>query len=187
MEEIDEDTRFAHAYEYTLLRERPGGPTLTYFYPGARTDGGQDGILVRFAMSGAPPWIGVFALGTTPGGASGVYTHPDAYRICVVSYGNGYIVRVDDPTQWTEMESGPIFGALAIPDHGLLVVATYSELIAYGTDGPVWQTERLALDQLRITSAQGNCIYACANRIDGDDIAVTVDATTGKADFRHPW
>ena len=120
-------------------------------------------------------------------GMSAVYTHPDARCVCVVSRGDGYIVRVDEPTQWAAIQAHPIFGAVAVPECHLLVFATYSELIAYGADGPMWQTGRLALDELRITGIEGTRIYACANRIDGPDVAVTIDGITGVADILHPW
>ncbi len=187
MEGINEDARFPHTYDYMLLRERPGSPVLTYFYPGARTDGGRDGVLIRFNMPGSRPWIGVFASGTIPSGTSGVYTHPDARCVCVVSRGDGYIVHVDEPTQWTDVQAHPIFDVVSVPAHGILVFVTYTDLIAYDANGPVWQTERLSLDELHITGAQGDYIYARANRIDGDDITVTVNAKTGKADILHPW
>ena len=187
MDDIIEDARFAHAYSYTLLHERPGGPVLTYYYPGARTDGGRDGLLIRFLPAGMRSWIGVFAWDTIPGGASRVYTHPDARCTCVVARGVGYIVRVDEPTEWTTVEAHPIFDALALPDHGLIVFATFVELIAYGAAGPVWQTKRLALDELYLTGADGTNIYARANRFDGHDVDVTVDVRTGKANILHPW
>jgi hypothetical protein len=185
MEGIDEDARFAHMYTYTLMRERPGSPALTYFYPGARTDGGRDGVLIRFVPAGRRPWIGVFAWGR--GGTTGVYTHPDAECVCVVAQGVGYIVRVDEPTQWMEIAAQPIVGVAAVLDHGLLVFGTYTHLLAYGADGPVWQTGRLALDELRITGVEGAQIYVRANRYADDDVDVTVDAKTGAADILHPW
>ena len=187
MEGINEDVCFPHAYDYTLLRERPGSPVLTYFYPGARTDDGHDGVLTRFNIPGSHPWIGVFAFGTIPGGISGVYTHPDTCCVCVVSRGDGYIVHVDRPTQWMDIQAHPIFDVVAVPDHGILVFATYIDLIAYDASGPVCQTGRLALDELHITGAQGDYIYARANRIEGDDIGITVDVKTDKADTLHPW
>lgn len=187
MEGINEDATFTRAYDYAILHERPETPALTYFYPGARTDGGRDGILVRFVAPRIAPWIGVFAFGTTPGGTSGVYAHPDANTVCVVSGGDGYIVRADDPTQWAEIFENPIFDVVSIPNQGILVFATYSELVAYGADGLVWQTERLALDELHITGVHDGYIYARTNRIDSDDVPVKIDAKTGKADVLHPW
>lgn len=187
MEGIVEDASFAHLYDYELLRERPGGPALTYFYPGGRTDGGRDGVLTRFHRSAAPSWVGVFASGTIPGGTSGIYTHPDARCVCVVSRGDGYIVRVDEPTQWTAIAAHPIFDATAVPDCHVLVFATYTDIVAYGVDGLVWQTGRLALDELHITRVEGANVYVRANRIDGPDVTITIAATTGTADILHLW
>lgn len=184
---IKENATFVHTYAYTLLDERPGVPGLTYFYPGARTDSGRDGILVRFRHPNARPWIGIFAPLDWLHYHNGVYAHPDPGCFCVVSGGAGYIVCVEEPTHHVEVDASPITDVHVVASHGLLVFATFVTLAAYGAHGKVWETGRLALDAVHITSVDASSIHGRANRIDSTDVGFNVDLRTGVADVLHPW
>lgn len=192
VEQVEQDVTFAHAYVFRVLQERPGTAVPTYYFPGARTDGGRDGLLVRIAPDGAAAWVGVFAFGEAWRGKTGVYTHPDARSICVVCRGDGYVVRVDQPTRQHEVLAHPVFDVRAIPALGLLVFVDYTELVAYGAAGLVWRSGRLGLDRVRIMDIVADRIHARTNGWDGDiiDVDVVVDARTGRHDHddaSHLW
>jgi len=177
MDCIVEDTSFPYLYDYTPLRERPGMPVPTYYYPGAHTEGGRDGVLVRFAPPGRTPWIGIFAFGDPPAGKSGIYTHPDEHCLCIVARGHGYLIRDADPTRCEEVAVEPILDVRPIPARGLLISADFIRLVAYDRSGIAWHTGRLVLDDLHITSITSDYIlgtgYAGYDEETGYDLSVT--------------
>jgi hypothetical protein len=76
---------------------------------------------------------------------------PDPGHLCVVSRGRGYVVPVDEPACYEELEFHPILDVRAVARHGILVFANFTELMAYDTAGFRWRTARLAWDSLKIT------------------------------------
>jgi hypothetical protein len=69
-------------------------------------------------------------------------------EVCVIASGAGYIVRADDPRQWQPVRCIPIRNAIAIPEQDLIVFADFTRLVAYGPDGPKWESARLSSDGL---------------------------------------
>jgi hypothetical protein len=83
-------------------------------------------------------------------GISRVLSMPDSERLCVVARGAGYVVTASKPDVWEAVRAIPITDVRAIPAAGLVVFADYTEMLAYGEDGPKWRTKRLAWDGLKI-------------------------------------
>jgi len=146
------ETTFPHAYECERLIETPNTASPHYYFPGASTKGGQDGILVGVRPERGQAWLGTFAFGqVTPKGVTGVYTTPDPRRVCVVSRGEGYLVNATAPTEWEAIRATPIIDVRSILARLLIVFADYTTLFAYGQTGIVWKTKRLTWDSMEIT------------------------------------
>jgi len=146
------DRTFAHSYECEWLSETPTATLPHYYYPGASTEGGRDGILVKVHPERGQAWLGTFAFGQfTPKGVSGIFTLPDPERLCVVSCGEGYIVTATMPTVWEAVQATPIIDVRPIHAQGIIVFADYTTLVAYGKTGIKWKTKRLTWDSLKIT------------------------------------
>lgn len=173
---------FEHDYEIELPAELPGSSDSMQhcFYPGAAEQGGESiGLLLKILPCNGNPWMASFAKG--PGGFSGVLSHPDSRRVCVVCFGTGYVLRVDDPAEWYGIECYPIRDVQSIPNHGLLVFASFTDLCAYGCCGKSWQTDRLVTDDLVITDASSDTITGCGSHYERDTEArFAVDITTGR-------
>jgi len=109
------------------------------------------------------PWIGMFAFGyASPEALSAILSCPDPRSVCVVSSGDGYIVRTDQPEVWEKVASHPITTARLIPKKNLIVFGDLTKLTAYGPTGYVWQTSRLSWDGLRIIDVNENQIRGTA-------------------------
>src|SRR5215510_13278272 len=112
MTEIDlgTDATFPQCYECERLSEIPGRTTLAhYYYPGATTKGGRDGLLVEVRPERGQPWIGTFAFGDiTANGVSGIFAMPEPHRLCVVSSGAGYLISANEPTAWETIQAIPV-------------------------------------------------------------------------------
>ena len=98
------DLDFQCKYSIEALEEL--GAEERYYYPGATTKGGKDGLIVEVISLEGKRWIGVFAFGEiSPKGISGIYSMPDPDKFCVVSRGAGYIVSSSDPEDWQEVKN----------------------------------------------------------------------------------
>jgi hypothetical protein len=90
--------------------------------------------------------------------------------VCVLARGDGYVVRSDDPLRWARIEVYPILEAFPVPSKGLLIFASHIELKAYGPQGPVWTTKRLAWSDMRI-------LHFDADRLEGETWDIRSDET----------
>jgi hypothetical protein len=61
----------------------------------------------------------------------------------------------------------------------MVVFADFTHLAAYGADGLIWRSPRLALDELAITRAEGDALHATGFFGDRNDIQISVDLQTG--------
>lgn len=178
-----QDTSFTHHYSFEHVEESSGRSGATYYYPGARTDGGRDGVLVRCQSPGHASWTGCFAFGD--GGVRGLFTHPDERCLCVVSDGAGYIVRVDDPTSWTFIEGDSVMHVLPVPTRNLLVVADNGSVVAYGRTGVAWRTQ-LPADGLEFAALTDDQIsFWAENPLCTETFLLTLDLQTGDCDTSH--
>jgi hypothetical protein len=143
---------FPHSYQVEVLDELPGGLTSErYYYPGASTDGGADGVLIRVVPQGRHPWLGTFAFGrVSRTSVTGVYTCPDVNNLCVIAAGAGYIVDTRDPNVWEEVPREPIMDVRPILERSILVFSDITQLTAYGPDGISWTTRRVSWDGITI-------------------------------------
>ena len=146
------DATFAHTYACERLEETANTVLPHYYFPGASTQGGRDGLLVQVRPERGQPWLGTFASGrVTPKGISGIFTTPDPQRLCIVSKGEGYLVNATAPTKWERIRATPIIDVCSIRAKEIIVFANLTELVAYSSAGMKWRTKRLTWDGLRIT------------------------------------
>ena len=131
---------------------------------------------------GAEPWIGRFNRYTNDAdGVSGFFTSPDPQSLCAVSGGQGYLVDVYTPSEWEPVEAWPITAVADITPLKLIVFADFTNLTAYGPDGFVWRTRRIASDGLKLLRWSEDGITGLAwSAPDDADIAFTVDPLTGE-------
>ncbi len=124
-------------------------------------------------------WVGVFAGGGLLG-MSGLYTTPDPTSVCVVADGEGWLVKADDPPSYEHVACIPVLHVTPVPGSRLLVFGSHTELIAYGSSGVVWQTERLAHSEFDITEVTSSEIVGVTPRVPGGEpTSFAVDLRTG--------
>ena len=97
-------------------------------FPGASPHHGRDGVLLEFVPETRDRWIGCFAFGSPANAISCVIGSPNPDQAYVISSGAGYIVRVDEPTNWEMMRAKPVWHALAIPSADLVVFGDFTKL-----------------------------------------------------------
>jgi hypothetical protein len=181
---INMDSTFASSYSCRQLHEIPTTALPHYYFPGASEQGGHDGILVEVRPEQGLAWLGTFAYGyVAPRRHSGIYSTPDPDQICVVSRGKGYLVNAAAPKIWECVRAAPITDVRPVVARSIIVFATLTELVAYGSAGIVWTTERLSFDDLKIVEVTDSFIKGEFWDIRKNGMSVfTVDLTTGRHD-----
>lgn len=71
------------------------------------------------------------------------------------------MVRADEPTDTYEIDAFPITGTFVVPQREIILFSDFTNVSAYGRDGKVWRSRRLALDDLRIDDVTENSIQLC--------------------------
>jgi hypothetical protein len=124
-----------------------------YYFPGGTSIGGKDGLLLKVHPFHGNNWVGIFAFGYPPPTAkTGIYTYPDPDKLCVVSRGKGYIVQVDNPVVWEEIQPFPIIDVHPVPGLDMIIFAGFTRLTAYRREGRAWKTKELSWDGIKITA-----------------------------------
>jgi hypothetical protein len=145
------DLTFPHSYRVIPTELSRNGENPPIYFPGLTRAGGRDGLLLRFSASNGKQWDGCFAFGDY--GLCGVFAMPDPARVCVVSNGAGYSVHVDEPEKTSELRVLPIRDVRIVSDARILLLADFTSLFAFSSDGELW-THRVCPDDLKISSIE---------------------------------
>jgi hypothetical protein len=173
------DLSFQTNYDVEIVEELGSGNR--YYYPGATTQKGKDGLIIKVIPSENESWIGVFAFGEISiKGVSGIYTTPNPEKLCVVSRGMGYIVSTNNPIDWEEVVPIPIMEVYSVAAQNLLIFADYTKIYAYNASGLKWKTERLAFNSFKIIEVTDTSLKGryWNERNDRDEI-FEIDLLTG--------
>jgi len=156
---------FPHSYKVDEIPELPGTGKFScpvYNFPRLKQAGRgeQDGVWLMVKPANRNPWIGVFAIGGWGHSTffTGALATPNPDRLCVVAHGNVYFVDVNDPDRWEALDLPSVSAPLQIKERNLIVFPFFSNLTAYGTNGPVWRSSLLCADDLRVEAITRNTI-----------------------------
>jgi hypothetical protein len=124
---LEPDLTFRHSHEFEEIREFPGTgkfsvPVLYFPPPTIRPE--HNGLWLK-VTAGGKAWIGVFAFGILSG-FSRVVSTPDPNRICVISDGGAYVVKMDQPDVWEQIPLLPVVNVRPIPEHQLLLLSDFA-------------------------------------------------------------
>lgn len=177
---------FPVTYEVEQLDriDRSGG-RRAYGYPDAvSVDPQQDvaaGPILAVIPHAGNPWVGVFyGGGYGPAATAKLIAWPDERSFCVVYAGSGVVVRADDPHATYEIDTYFVRGTFVVPERGMVVFADHTNLTAYGGDGLLWRSRRLALDDVRVEGIEGDALIVYGFFGSHSD-RFKVDLATGQA------
>ena len=147
------DLRFARGFTVKRLEELPNAATPRYFFPPIGS-GGRDGELVLVQPIGAAAWIGQFGFGATD--YSAIIAAREPGRLIVVARGEGYNVKVAEPSDWQHIAVTPIRGVHVLEVPPRVIFWDYTNLTAYGPSGLMWRSPRLCWDDLEVKSVSAS-------------------------------
>jgi hypothetical protein len=129
------------AVQEQVLKETslPGKPRTVVYYPGARRDGGSDGVWLRITPEDGPTWTGVFASDNLPGRLNLVASWPEEHTVFVAAGGSPYLVDSRDPDVWSRIERPGLRRFEPVEGRALLLDADV--LAAYDAEGLAWESD----------------------------------------------
>jgi hypothetical protein len=178
-------SEFPHNWSAEILSAPPLiTPARHYTYP--HQVPGEEDALARGALhllvhTPAADFLATCALGfkaaTVP---TGIYSCPHPDSLCAVAGGYAYIIHTSNPEQSTFLPLRPVVAVHPVPENNLLLFVGFHSLLAYGTDGILWQSARLTWEGLRITSIANGKVHGFGWHMPDDkELSFTVDLTTG--------
>lgn len=148
-------------------------------------------------MAVSPPdtqrWVGKFAsggLGVGVAGATGAFGCPASTDLCVLADGLAYVLSVEDPAGGAFAARLGVRQIVRVEGHPLLLLVTFTDIVAIGTAGVAWQTPRIALDDLWVESADAHSIVCSVKTFDLPP-TIVLDPASGEqtegASFSSVW
>ncbi len=138
----------------------------------------REGFVIRFFPRTSKSWVGNFQGGL--GSFDGLFLHPDARTVIIVSRGQAYHV---DPNSRTLLRhfGGCITTVIQNAELGLLILADWTHLWAVDSTGQRWVSERVSMDGIRNLRIESSSVTGEAFDPSGDKwYPFSVSLETGK-------
>ncbi len=144
-----------------------GGPV--WFYPGATTRGGRDGLLLSVLDTDGTTRLCMIASAANDGTQfSGPIEMPDNLHF----YANGLLMSYDEPDVCEEAGVWPVLDARWTPSQSRIVFHDHQRAVAYGPQGFAWKSGPLVLDELEIVEISDEVVRFTGYTFTDRDIAV---------------
>ena len=178
-----EQPEFPHAWTVKRLTARPLIlPRRHVVYPAVVDEVEIGALEILVSPQGGEVFLATCALGfaatTVP---TGVWSCPHPGWLCAIAGGYAYMLNTCDPSQWEQVEYRPVVEVLSLPEHGLLLFASFHTLLAYGVDGKAWKTSRLTSEGLRLEGVRDGRLHGWGWDMKTDrEFRFSVDLQTGE-------
>lgn len=143
---------------------------------GART------LVVAVEPWGEPSWIAAFAA-PDPGrrALTALLGTSNLTGLCVIERGTAFVGDVRDPVGFAVVPTpGPVVEAEELIDESVLLLVTPWAITAVGASGPLWTTQHIAVDGLRVDEASNGWILGVADPDDDEPHDFAVELATGQ-------
>jgi len=177
---------FPHTWSAQVLASPPLiAPARQFVYP-LYVPGEEDAMArgalllhVKPAVGGA--FLATCALGfRDPSLPSGVYTCPRTGDMLAVAGGYAYLVDTLQPERCLHLPLRPVTQVLAAPDEGLLLLAGFHHVAAVGSEGLLWQSERLSWEGVQLGEVSQGKLHGTGWNMKTDrDVPFVLDLSTG--------
>lgn len=128
--------------------------------------------------NGSGDWVGMFPSGGG-GGVTEIRACPSPFNLAVLSTGEAHLVDVGSPGSGASVVQHSVTQVVAV-GADLMLLTSYSDIVAIGVDGVAWKSPRLALDDLVVTNATADYIACSGITFAGDNSYIEVDTRTGE-------
>ena len=176
---------FPHNWTAEILKSPPLiAPARQFTYP--QQIAGEEDALARGALqllvrpADGGQFLATCALGfTDPTMPTGIHTCPNPDQLCAIAGGYAYIIDTLHPEHSTHIPLKPVVSIHPTVD--LLLFTGFHTILAWGSAGEAWHTQRLSWEGIRITGIEGDTLHGLGwNLITDQETPFTVDLRTGR-------
>ena len=153
---------FPHRWRAEVLAARPLIlPPRHFVYPRAadEVERGALEVLIWPDASDAQPFLATCALGfRDPAAPSGLWSAPNPETVCAVAGGYAYLIDTTAPEQFAMIPYRPVLDILPAIADGLLLFVGHHSILAWGSEGQVWESDKLSDEGVTITGTDGGVL-----------------------------
>lgn len=183
------DVAFPADYEARMLEEQPsGGASYAFGREGQSAAGAE--VLIEVVPRAGEPWVGAVRRPppTVKGALTAAHPTPHASRVCVLAGGDAYLIDVHRPEEFDVLDTGgPVVAVYPILPESLLLLASPWVVTAVDGNGRAWQTDRLAINGLRLDELDDGRVAGVADPKDDDPREFVIDLRTGHHEGGVPF
>jgi hypothetical protein len=169
-----------------LIKPPMIAPARQFIYPQQIV--GEEDALARGALqllvhpAAGGTFLATCALGyTDPTMPTAVFTCPNPDEMCAVAGGYAYVVNTRHPERCTHIQLKPVVEVRVLTAQGLLLFVGFHSIMAWGADGPAWESARLSWEGVTITEVQDNLLHGTGwNLVTDREVAFSLDLLTGQ-------
>jgi hypothetical protein len=180
---------FAPTYQVTVDPEFPPdgvwGEQVRHFHPDQRCDGTEPfrskwgpPLVLRVEPQASDAWVGFVESGGLHRSQL-LVSGPGSQQLVAVNGGCAYLIDVLQPMRYEVAPASPILRAEGVTEPALLLLVTFTDLVAIDPVGLLWRTDRLVLDDLMLVGATRESIVVRGSTLEGGVAQVTLDPRTG--------
>jgi hypothetical protein len=178
------DGSFPHHWQAEILPARPLIlPTRHFVYPreAEEVERGALEVLIRPGLEDAQEFLATCALGfRDPAVPTGLWSTPRPEELCAISGGYAYIIDTTGPERFTMIAYRPVLEVRAAPATGLLLFIGHHSILAWGSDGQAWQSEKLSSEGLTLAEIDGDILRGLGWEMMTDkEVPFALDLKTG--------
>ena len=178
------DYSFPHPWRAEILRARPLIlPPRHFVYP-KEAEEVERGALEVMILPGPPdvqPFLATCALGfKDPVVPTGIWSTPNPEEICAVAGGYAYLIDTTRPERFTMLAYRPVLEIRPVVDFGLLLFVGHYAILAWGSEGEAWQSEKLSDEGISVTGTGAGTLSGLGWDLMTDtETPFTLDLQTG--------
>jgi hypothetical protein len=178
------DLSFPHRWQAEILPARPAIlPARHFVYPrdAEEVERGALEVLVRPEAAEAQQFLATCALGFRDSAVpTGLWSTPNPDEICAVSGGYAYLIDTAQPEVFTMISYRPVLQVFPVLAAGLLLFVGHHSILAWGTSGQAWESEKLSDEGLTITDIEDGHLSGLGWQMLTDkEMQFTLDLRTG--------
>jgi hypothetical protein len=173
---------FPHRWRAEILSKRPLIlPPRHFTYPREAEEVERGALEIFIHPDSEQPFLATCALGFRDASVpTGIWSTPQQETLCAVSGGYAYLIDTAAPERFTMLPCRPVLEVRVASAENLLLFVDHRSILAWGSNGLAWASEKLSDEGLTITSMEGNILRGTGWHLLTDtEIPFVLDLRTG--------
>jgi hypothetical protein len=145
---------FQRNWNAEILPARPAIlPARHFTYPRHAEEIERGALEVLVRPRRAEPFLATCALGfRDPAAPTGLWSAPHPDCLCALSGGYAYLIDTTLPERFEMLPYRPVLDVRAAPADNLLLFVGHQRILAWGSNGQAWESEKLSDEGITLTA-----------------------------------